>query len=159
VKQIKVILSLSCGLYLAFVALNNVIAYPVNFEFVKHVLSMDSLFSGDTYQWKSIHAKWLHHAAYLLIILTEFVAAYFCINGSIGMWRNKEQGSDKYLKGKKRARAGLLLGFILWFVGFVVIGGEWFFMWQSSDWNGMDVAIKNAILFVLVLLYLEMKEA
>jgi predicted small integral membrane protein len=75
------------------------------------------------------------------------------------MWRNKEQGSDKYLKGKKRARAGLLLGFILWFVGFVVIGGEWFFMWQSSDWNGMDVAIKNAILFVLVLLYLEMKEA
>jgi predicted small integral membrane protein len=34
-------------------------------------------------------------------------------------------------KGLAVVAAGL--GFLVWFFGFMVIGGEWFQMWQSSQ--------------------------
>ena len=33
---------------------------------------------------------------------------------------------------------GVGLGFLLWFTGFMVVGGEWFLMWQSKQWNGQE---------------------
>ena len=32
------------------------------------------------------------------------------------------------------------MGFLLWFTGFMVVGGEWFAMWQSQAWNGQQAA-------------------
>ena len=39
------------------------------------------------------------------------------------------------------------MGFLIWFIGFIVIGSEWFAMWQSSTWNGKDTAMPLAILW------------
>jgi len=36
----------------------------------------------------------------------------------------------------------LLLG------GFIVIGGEWFQMWKSDAWNGIDPACRNSMLAI-----------
>ena len=38
--------------------------------------------------------------------------------------------------------AGAAAAFALWFVGFVVVGGEWFLMWQSATWNGQEAACR-----------------
>ena len=38
--------------------------------------------------------------------------------------------------------AFLALGFLIWFFGFMVVGGEWFAMWQSSQWNGQPAAFR-----------------
>ena len=38
--------------------------------------------------------------------------------------------------------AGAAVAFALWFVGFVVVGGEWFLMWQSNTWNGQEAAFR-----------------
>ena len=35
---------------------------------------------------------------------------------------------------------GAALGFLVWFFGFMVIGGEWAAMWQSKVWNGQEAA-------------------
>ena len=45
-----------------------------------------------------------------------------------------------------------LLGFVVWFFGFMVVGGEWFAMWQSKDWNGQEAAFRfyMAVLGVLI---------
>ena len=52
--------------------------------------------------------------------------------------------------------AGLTVGFLLWQVGFVTIGGEWFAMWQSQEWNGVPSAFRflMTILGVLILVML-----
>jgi predicted small integral membrane protein len=42
---------------------------------------------------------------------------------------------------------------MLWFLGFVVVGGEWFCMWQSPDWNGQESAFRFVACIVLVLIY------
>jgi len=33
------------------------------------------------------------------------------------------------------------LALLLWFVGFICFGSEWFAMWQSSIWNGKQTAM------------------
>ncbi len=32
---------------------------------------------------------------------------------------------------------------MVWLTGFVVISGEWFQMWQSSQWNGQQAAFRR----------------
>ena len=44
------------------------------------------------------------------------------------------------------------------FGGFEVIGGEWFAMWQSSQWNGLGSAERIVSFLVLSLILLHMKE-
>ena len=48
--------------------------------------------------------------------------------------------------------AGATAGFLVWFFGFMVVGGEWFLMWQSDTWNGQEAAFRfyMAILGVLI---------
>jgi predicted small integral membrane protein len=44
--------------------------------------------------------------------------------------------------------------------GFIVIGGEWFAMWQSTQWNGLQPALQNTILaaFALLLVHLPARQ-
>ena len=48
---------------------------------------------------------------------------------------------------------GMGLGFLLWFTGFAVIGGEWFAMWQSKEWNGVPSAFRFYVTLLLVLIF------
>jgi predicted small integral membrane protein len=41
---------------------------------------------------------------------------------------------------------------LLFGAGFIAIGGEWFVMWQSGDWNGLDAALRVFLLSGVVLL-------
>lgn len=41
---------------------------------------------------------------------------------------------------KSLVMVGCGIGFLLWFTGFMVVGGEWFAMWQSKTWNGQTAA-------------------
>jgi predicted small integral membrane protein len=45
---------------------------------------------------------------------------------------------------------------LLFGMDYLAIGGEWFAMWQSSDWNGLDAAARNVALaaFTLLLVHL-----
>jgi predicted small integral membrane protein len=56
--------------------------------------------------------------------------------------------------GKDLAVAGLVLGLLLWFGGFLVVGGEWFQMWQSKTWNGQEAAFRFVACIGLVLIFL-----
>ena len=57
--------------------------------------------------------------------------------------------------GKDLAVAGLVLGLLLWFGGFLVVGGEWFQMWQSKTWNGQEAAFRFVACIGLVLIFLD----
>jgi predicted small integral membrane protein len=54
---------------------------------------------------------------------------------------------------------GLTLGFLLWQVGFMLIGGEWFGMWQSQEWNGVPSAFRFVVVILGVLILVAMPDA
>jgi len=146
------------GLYVLIVAFGNSTDYHTNFAFVQHVLSMDTTFQGSRLMYRAIPTPAIHHGAYMLIIVTEWIIALAALFGASQMLRNLKSTSSKYNQAKKWAIISLLLGLALWFFGFQIIGGEWFAMWQSETWNGLDPASRLTTYIGICLLALMLPE-
>ena len=151
-RTTKVILVWAVALYVTLVVFNNLTDYGSNFDFVSHVLAMDTTFPDNNGMWRAINVPALHHAFYWVIIATEAAIAVLCW---LGGWRLLRSIKDpvRFNRAKGVAVAGLTLGIILWFTGFMTVGGEWFLMWQSSTWNGVAAAFRLVAILGIVLLY------
>ncbi len=152
-KLSKVILVWAVALFAFLVALNNLTDYGSNYAFVTHVLKMDTTFPANRSMWRAIDAPFLHHALYWIIILAEATTAVFCWLGGLYLFRSLDN-PDHFNQAKGTAIVGLTMGLVLWFTGFLTIGGEWFLMWQSQQWNGQEAAFRLVVIFGIVLLYL-----
>ncbi len=146
------------ALFATLVAFGNLTDYGTNFAFVQHVLQMDTIFPDATVGYRAIHAEWVHHLVYAVIIATELTVAVLCWAGALRLWRWRHAPAAEFRQAKSLAIAGLLLGCLLWFTGFITVGGEWFAMWMSSQWNGIASAFRFFVLFALILLYLVLRD-
>lgn len=147
-----------CGLLSLVIAFGNTTDYGTNFEFVRHVLMMDTLFPNSSVTYRSLQHPLIHHVAYIAIIATEAIMAYFLLSGAYALIRAIKSGSDAFQAAKKNAYTGISIGILLWFIGFMVIGGEWFSMWQSQSWNGLGSADRIITFFMLTYLSLLISE-
>ena len=154
----KVIAVAAIGLMAFLVAFGNITDYYSNYPFVAHVLKMDTTFPESHIHYRSINNIYVFHASYILIIIMETATAFCCIKGSWLLFKNLKSGAAKFHASKNWAIAGIIIGIIIWFAGFEVIGGEWFAMWQSSIWNGLGAAERIVVFLVLVLFLLHLKE-
>lgn len=145
------------AVWVGLIALNNVTDYSSNFEFVRHVLSMDTTFPDSRLTSRALTHPALHHLAYAIIIATEIAIAALCGWGAVVLFRSRRGGAG-FARGKAIALAGYLVALLLWLGGFVVVGGEWFAMWQSSMWNGLDAAFRLIVVVTLFMLLLFVKE-
>ncbi|MBO4256935.1 DUF2165 domain-containing protein [Streptomyces griseorubiginosus] len=140
------LLTAGVALYIALVAFGNITDFGTNQAFVQHVLAMDTTFKDDDLMWRAITNKGLQNTAYVLIIVWETLAALVLIYAT-WLWARREHA---------RARAlsvyGLLMLLLLFGAGFIAIGGEWFSMWQSKTWNGLDAALRVFVFAGITLL-------
>ncbi len=132
---------LMAGLFGLFVFAGNLMDYDSNFQFVRHVLSMDTTFEGNALMWRAIDSPVIHHIGYIGIIVAEGLFTLLAIVGAVKLFRLRAADSAAYDRARGWGYAAYGLGFIIWFVGFIVVGSEWFAMWQSSSWNGKDTAM------------------
>ena len=149
----KLVLVLAFALYASLVAFNNLTDYNSNFTLVAHVLMMDTTFPGNQGLWRAIHSPAMHHTVYGLIIGTEIAIAALCWLGGLRLYRSI-QNPVAFNQAKGLAILGLTLGFLLWFTGFMTIGGEWFLMWQSDTANGQQAAFRLVMIIAAILIYL-----
>lgn len=144
------LLTATVALYIALVALGNITDFDSNQQFVRHVLAMDTTFKDDDLMWRAITSKGLQDTAYVAIIAWETLAALVLI-AATWFWvrRDLEQA-------RRISTYGLLMLMLLFGAGFIAIGGEWFAMWQSGDWNGLDAATRVFTLSGVVLLVIHL---
>lgn len=116
-------------------------------------MSMDTTFPENRLLWRAISNPYLHHVAYWVIIATEIVTAVLLWRGALFLVLSRNNATA-FTRAKEIATAGYLLGLALWLGGFIVIGGEWFAMWQSSTWNGLESATRMVTILTLFLLLL-----
>lgn len=133
IRLAKSLMALSFGGFAAVVVFGNLTDYNSNFNYVSHVLSMDTTFPGNTIMYRAITAPWMHHAAYAGIIFTEAVIGALCLKGGFSMLKALSASAEHFHQAKTFAILGLLLGLLLWFFGFQAIAGEWFGMWMSKQ--------------------------
>ncbi|MEU8648554.1 DUF2165 domain-containing protein [Streptomyces sp. NPDC048737] len=140
------LLTASVALWTALVAFGNITDFGTNQQFVRHVLAMDTTFGDDDLMWRAITAEGVQDAAYVLIIVWETVAALVLTAGT-WFWARRDVG-----RARQVSTYGLLMVLLLFGGGFIAIGGEWFAMWQSEDWNGLDAATRAFVFGGVVLL-------
>lgn len=158
IRLSKIALVAAVGLLALLIVINNVTDYNTNFQYVYHVLSMDTIFPGSPLTWRAIRTPSLQHAAYLMIIATEAAIAGLCLVGAGQLVQAITATGRRFNRAKASAIYGLTLGVLLWFVGFMVVGGEWYAMWQSADWNGQQPAFRFLGCVGLVLIYLSLAD-
>lgn len=154
----KIVAVAAIGLLALLITFNNITDYFSNYFFVEHVLNMDTTFPKSHLHYRSIHSIFLFHSFYILIITLEAFMAFCCLKGSWRMIKNVKKDTLVFHNSKNWAVAGILIGILIWFVGFEVIGGEWFAMWQSATWNGLAAAQRVLGFLVAVLILLHLKE-
>lgn len=158
VRIAKIVLVAAAALHASLVAFGNITDYGTNFSFVQHVLSMDTIFPFSTIKYRAITSPALHHAAYAFIIAAETATAVLCWIGAAALARRLRADAAAFNRAKACAVLGLTLGFLLWQVGFMSIGGEWFGMWQSKEWNGVPSAFRFLITIIAVLIFVALPD-
>jgi len=153
----KVVKAASLALFASLVAVDNLVDYNSNYSFVQHVLSMDTTFPNNTLRWRAITQPTLWQAAYWMIILGEALTGAAYSIGSIALLRSLRASGATFNRSKRFVYLATAVGFLVWFFGFMVIGGEWFSMWQSPAWNGQEAAFRfyAALLGVGIFIALE----
>lgn len=154
IRTSKILMVAGIGCLSLMVAANNILDYQSNLLFVQHVMSMDTVFPGNVLKSRAITEPLLHSTVYASIILWEFGVAILCLSGVLQLLKHLKSDAPRFNKAKSLSILGLSAGFALWFFGFMVVGGEWFCMWQSPDWNGQESAFRFVVCIVLVLIYI-----
>ncbi|AMM83772.1 DUF2165 domain-containing protein [Martelella sp. AD-3] len=154
IRLSKSLTVLAIAFFASLVAFGNVTDYGSNFAFVHHVFLMDTIFPDSSIKYRAIESEALHHAGYIFIIALETLTALFCWIGGLRLLAAVRRPAQVFNAAKKWAVVGLTLGFLTWQVGFMSIGGEWFGMWMSDQWNGVSSAFRFFITIIAVLIYL-----
>ena len=151
----KIALLAAVALFMGLIAFNNITDYGSNFDFVQHVLSMDTTFPGTRLKWRAMSTPALHHAFYWTIIAWEGLSGLGIAAGALALWRARRQSAALFNATKSLAVGALTANLILWFTAFLTVGAEWFVMWQSQVWNGQAAATRMFTCVGLVLLILK----
>lgn len=145
---------LMVALYYLVVGFDN-ITNPVNpnasnWPFVQGVLSGDGVPADSGFEWRFIDATWFQAAAYIGVMTTETLTGILLLIGGITGLR-ASRTDQRWGHAQKWTYAGGILGLAVFFLGFMVIGGNWFIMYLNSKWNGLEPAFQNSTMTVLML--------
>lgn len=154
----KVALIAGVAFFDSLIVFNNLTDFDSNYQFVRHVLMMDSTFVGNRGLWRAIDAPSVHLAFYLCIIAWELVTAVVLWRAVVRVLLALHSSGAEFRKAGRLAAAGLTLSLLMWLVAFLAVGGEWFLMWQSHAWNGQEAAARNFTVVGLVLLIVALPE-
>ncbi|MGA2988001.1 MAG: DUF2165 domain-containing protein [Terriglobia bacterium] len=155
----KVVLVLAVGLFYSLVVFNNLTDFDSNYQFVRHVLTMDTTFAGNHGMWRAVTSAGWHIAFFASIIAWESLTLVTCAWGGLRLAKALRAPPREFHRAKGPAIAGLALGLAMWLVAFLTVGGEWFLMWQSKTWNGQDAAFRMFTVLGIILLLVAQPEA
>lgn len=158
----KSALVLSIGLFGLLVAWTNITAFSINYRFVQEVLSMKSLASWaqvEALTQRAVSDPALHQIGYAMIIFGEFLVGVLCsVGGLLLLLTVASPNPNRLAIGKAFGLAGCGIGVLIWYLGFAVIGAEYFAMW-ANEWNGQATAYAFSGVLLLAMIYVAQPEA
>jgi predicted small integral membrane protein len=150
----KLLLLAGVALFYTLVAFNNLTDFDSNYQFVRHVLSMDSTLPGNRGMWRALTSPAWHLVFYFGIIAWEIATTILLWWGAVNLLRSLRLPVARFNAAKRIPILALTVSLLMWLVAFLSIGAEWFLMWQSHTWNGQEAAFRNFAVVGLVLLFI-----
>jgi predicted small integral membrane protein len=158
IRLAKIVMIAALAAFAFLVAYDNIVDYDANYEFVRHVLSMDTTFPDDPLKDRAITDPSIWKAAYAVIIAAEALTCLLLTIGVVALLLRLRATAAAFNRAKVWAVAGLTAGFCLWFFGFQVVAGEYLAMWQSHAWNGQEAAFRFTMMILGVLIFVSLPD-
>lgn len=158
VRLAKIAMTGALAAFAFIVTYDNIVDYGTNYEFVKHVMSMDTTFPGNRLMGRAITDPRLWTLGYGAIIAAEGLVFLLLGLATVAMLFALRGPASGFQRAKGWLVAGAALGFLVWFFGFMVVAGEYFAMWQSKTWNGQEAAFRFYMTLLGVLIFVNQKD-
>jgi predicted small integral membrane protein len=154
----KAVLVFAIALFYTILVLDNITDYDSNYQFVRHVLMMDSTFPGNHGMWRAVNSPLVHTVFYIGIIVWESVTMLLCWWGGFRLLKSYRADRAQFAAAQNLAVIALTTSLLMWLVAFLDVGGEWFLMWQSQKWNGQEAAFRMFTIVGMVFLIVVQRE-
>lgn len=146
IKVLKASLLVLAGSMALLIAWTNW-RYPAsNRAYISHTLAMDTTINGPHRQ-RAIFSICAVEMAFYLVTAAEAITGALCLLGGL-LYPFTDAGRIIGL-------TGLTSGLFVWFGGFRVIAAEYFFGWQSKEWNGEPDASRIATILGVIWLIIK----
>jgi predicted small integral membrane protein len=153
-RTAKLFLLAGVAIFYTLVVFNNLTDFNSNYQFVRHVLMMDTTIPGNHGMWRALTSPLADNVFYIAVIVWEIVTAILLWWGCIALLRALKRPAPSFEAAKRVPLIALTLSLLMWLVAFIAVGGEWFLMWQSHVWNGEQTAVRDFMVVGIVLLFL-----
>jgi len=157
-RWLKIILSAGLAILCGLITFGNIHDPDANLRYVEHVLSMDTIEPGSKLSERAIPIPFIWQFAFWSIVAAEGATAALFTGGTVELWRARMAPARDFHQAKRFVFAGAAAGYLIWFVGFSAVGGEWFAMWKSQTWNGQQAAFRICMFILLCTLIVGQKE-
>jgi len=154
----KAVLVFAIALFYTILVLNNITDYGPNYEFVRHVLMMDSTLPGNHLMWRAVNSPLVHTVFYIGIIAWESLTMLLCWWAGFRLLKSHRADRTQFDAALNVAVIALTTSLLMWLVAFLDVGGEWFLMWQSHIWNGQEEAFRMFTIVGVVFLVVVQRE-
>lgn len=154
----KLLLVAAIAFFYTLVVFNNLTDFNSNYQFVRHVLMMDTTFPHNHGLWRATQNANVHRLFYISIIVWEMITMIVLWVGSYHLAHRVRGTPEEYELAKKIPLIGLISSMLMWLVAFLTLGAEWFLMWQSHEWNGQEAAFRMFAVTGICLLFLMQQE-
>ena len=154
----KLLLLCGVALFYMLVVFDNLTDFDSNYQFVHHVLAMDTTFPGNHGMWRALPLPAEHLVFYWGIIVWEIATMVLLWVGAWKLFRALRKPAAEFHDAKQVAIGALTLSMLMWLVAFLSVGAEWFLMWQSKIWNGQEAAFRMFVVVGIVMILLAQDE-
>jgi predicted small integral membrane protein len=158
-RRLKIFMIGGIAVLCAFIVAGNIHDPGTNLLFVQHVFSMDTIIPVSAIADHALPIPLLWRIGFWLIVLGEGLTAILFALGTVELLRARKFKARDFHQAKRFVFAGADCGFLVWFIGFLAVGGEWFAMWQSQVWNGQQPAFRIFASILLVLIFVAQPDA
>ena len=141
-RGLKILLVGGLAFLCALTTLGNLRDPATNYTFVQHVVSMDTISPDNAMTSNAIPVPMVWTISFWAIVAAEGLATALFAWGTVELFQARTFKAEAFHRAKRFLFAGAACGFLIWFVGFLAVGGDWFAMWQSRDWNGQQSAFR-----------------
>jgi predicted small integral membrane protein len=158
-RRLKILMIGGLTLLCGFIVAGNIHDPGTNLLFVQHVFSMDTIIPVSAMADHAISIPLLWRIGFWLIVIGEGLTAALFALGAVELFRARNGNARDFHQAKRFVFAGAGCAFVVWFIGFLAVGGEWFAMWQSQVWDGQPAAFRFIASILLVLIFVAQPDA
>jgi len=131
IRNLKISLVVFVGLQGLLYVAGNTANWNAGLENIAYVLSMQGHEVYATHIFPPVTSPTLVTIAFLLILTGETLVGVLSLKGAWDLWQVRKSSADVFNASKTYAILGAGMAMLVWFGGFIVIGGALFQMWQT----------------------------